>query len=129
MAPGLTTLRQPRANVRPEIGRGRCVRQRLRVRDHLAQLAERRVAVPARREMCLEAHLATCGHCYATLSELRQVVAHAKALPDTPPATDLWPNIRARLTQGSETRRHAPGSRRFSFTVPQLLAASIALML
>jgi hypothetical protein len=79
----------------------------------------------------LEAHLATCGHCYATLGELRQVVAHAKALTDAEPETDLWPNIRARLTQGSETRRHAPGMarRRFSFTVPQLLAASIALVL
>jgi len=77
----------------------------------------------------LEAHLATCGHCYATLGELRQVVARAKSLSDTPPATDLWPNIRARLTQGSETRRHAPGSRRFSLTVGQLLAASVALML
>jgi len=79
----------------------------------------------------LEAHLATCGQCYATLGELRQVVTRAKSLSDTPPATDLWPNIRAGLTQGSETRRHAPGSasRRFSFTVPQLLAASIALVL
>jgi anti-sigma factor RsiW len=77
----------------------------------------------------LEAHLATCGQCYAALGELRQVVARAKALHDTPPATDLWPDIRAQLTRGSETRRHAPVSRRFSFTVPQLLAASIALVL
>jgi len=77
----------------------------------------------------LEAHLATCGQCYAALGELRQVVARAKSLTDAEPETDLWPNIRARLTQGSEPRRHAPGSRRFSFTVPQLLAASIALVL
>ena len=77
----------------------------------------------------LEAHLATCGQCYATLGDLRQVVARAQSLADTPPATDLWPDIRARLTQGSETRRHAPGARRFSFSVPQLLAASIALVL
>jgi hypothetical protein len=77
----------------------------------------------------LEAHLATCGNCYATVAELRQVVTRAKSLADTPPATDLWPNIHARLMQGSETRRHAPGSRRFSFSIPQLLAASIALVL
>jgi len=79
----------------------------------------------------LEAHLATCGACYATLSELRGVVAYAKTLVDSEPATDLWPDIRARLVQGSEPRRHASGvrSRRFSFTVPQLLAASIALVL
>jgi len=37
----------------------------------------------------LEAHLATCGQCYATLAELRQVVTRAKSLSDTPPATDL----------------------------------------
>ena len=79
----------------------------------------------------LEAHLATCGACYATLSELRGVVAYAKTLVDSEPATDLWPDIRARLVQSSEPRRHASGvrSRRFSFTVPQLLAASIALVL
>src|SRR3989449_7116754 len=34
----------------------------------------------------IEAHLATCGRCYATLGELRQVVARAKSLEDTPPA-------------------------------------------
>jgi len=79
----------------------------------------------------LEAHLATCGACYATLSELRGVVAYAKTLVDSEPATDLWPDIRARLVQSSEPRRHASGvrSRRFTFTVPQLLAASIALVL
>lgn len=79
----------------------------------------------------IEAHLATCGRCYATLGELRQVVARAKALTDTEPAKDLWAGIRARIAEGSEPRRHAPGMarRRFSFTVPQLLAASIALVL
>ena len=79
----------------------------------------------------LEAHLATCGQCYATLGELRQVVARAKALEDTPPAKDLWLGIRAGIAQGSEPRRHATGivRRRLSFTVPQLLAASIALVL
>jgi len=79
----------------------------------------------------LEAHLATGGACYATLSELRGVVAYAKTLVDSEPATDLWPDIRARLVQSSEPRRHASGvrSRRFTFTVPQLLAASIALVL
>jgi hypothetical protein len=74
-----------------------------------------------------EAHLATCGDCYATLAELRHVVARAKSLEDAEPETDLWPDIRARLTAG---RRPAVGARRrFSFTVPQLLAASIALVL
>lgn len=78
----------------------------------------------------LEAHLATCGDCYATLGELRQVVARAKALSDTPPTTDLWTGIAREIR-----REHAPARRdrlvrrRFSLTVGQLLAASVALML
>jgi len=82
-------------------------------------------------QAALEAHLATCGQCYAALGELRQVVARAKSLSDTPPAKDLWVGIHSRITEGSEPRRHAPGvaRRRLSFSVPQLLAASIALVL
>ena len=72
----------------------------------------------------IEAHLATCGACYATLAELRAVVAHAKTLEDSPPATDLWPAIRSRMIPAQTAR-----ARRFSFTAPQLLAASIALVL
>jgi anti-sigma factor RsiW len=67
----------------------------------------------------LEAHLATCAACSATLEELRRVVARARSLEDRPPEADLWPGIHARLTP----------SRRVSFSVPQLLAASIALVL
>jgi anti-sigma factor RsiW len=78
----------------------------------------------------LEAHLTTCGDCYATLAELRQVVTRAKSLADTPPATDLWTGIAREIR-----REHAPPRgdrlvrRRFSLTVGQLLAASIALVL
>jgi anti-sigma factor RsiW len=75
----------------------------------------------------LEAHLATCGSCYATLAELRQVVARAQSLEDTTPAADLWPDIRARLMPGR--RPGVTARRRFSLTIPQLLAASIALVL
>ena len=80
-------------------------------------------------QAALEAHLATCGQCYAALADLREVVARAKSLKDREPAKDISAGIRAGLTQGSETRRHAPVSRRLSFSVPQLLAASIALVL
>ena len=81
----------------------------------------------------LEAHLATCGQCYAALGELRQVVARAKSLQDTLPATDLWTGIRAQIVPARAAvtahPRIRPSARRFSFTVPQLLAASIALVL
>ncbi len=82
------------------------------------------------QRVALEAHLATCGSCYATLAELRQVVARAQSLEDSSPTTDLWPDIRARLTPGRRGGR--PGverARRLSFSVPQLLAASIVLAL
>ena len=77
----------------------------------------------------LEAHLDTCADCRATLAELRRVVARAKTLEDRPPRADLWQGVAERI--GSEkvvdlpTRR----GRRFSFSVPQLIAASIALAL
>ena len=59
--------------------------------------------------VALEAHLATCGACYATLAELRQVVARAQALADAEPETDLWPEIRARLTPAHGAGAHDPG--------------------
>ena len=79
----------------------------------------------------LEAHLATCGHCYATLADLRQVVTRAKALEDREQARDLWAGIRAGLTTDAPIplRRDRLVRRRFSLTVGQLLAACIALVL
>lgn len=78
----------------------------------------------------LEAHLATCGACYATLAELRAVVAQAKALEDSPPATDLWSGIAQQIRREHvPERRDRLVRRRFSLTIPQLLAASIALVL
>ncbi|HEV2670882.1 MAG TPA: anti-sigma factor [Gemmatimonadales bacterium] len=78
----------------------------------------------------LEAHLASCGECYATLGELRQVLARAQALQDTVPATDLWRGIAQQIRRESAVDRpDRLVRRRFSFSVPQLLAASIALML
>ena len=85
----------------------------------------------ATERAALEAHLASCGHCYATLAELRDVVAHAKTLVDREPAHDLWAGIRTGLTTDAPIplRRDRPVRRRFSLTVGQLLAASIALVL
>jgi len=79
----------------------------------------------------LEAHLATCGQCYAALADLREVVARAKSLKDREPAKDLWAGIRAGLTpaRGADRPAVRPSARRLSFSVPQLLAASIALVL
>jgi hypothetical protein len=75
---------------------------------------------PARE---LEAHLAACEQCALLLTELRRVVARAEALEDHPPQPDLWPGVAAAIGA-------APRSRgRIVFSIPQLLAAGIALML
>jgi tetratricopeptide (TPR) repeat protein len=67
-------------------------------------------------QVAIEAHLRACRECSATLEELRQVASRAAALPSRPPAGDLWPGIERRMF------------RRVSFTLPQLAAAGIALM-
>jgi putative zinc finger protein len=81
--------------------------------------------------VALEAHLATCGQCSAILGELRQVVAHAKSLEDRPPTKNLWLGIAQQIRRDAVADRPAVrrDRRRFSLTVPQLLAASIALVL
>jgi anti-sigma factor RsiW len=81
----------------------------------------------------LEAHLAACAPCRATLEELRRVVARARALDDRPPAADLWPGIAEQIGVSSGAHRVASleqrrERRRVSFTVPQLAAAAIALV-
>lgn len=74
----------------------------------------------------LEAHLATCAACRATLDDLRRVVSRAKALEPRAPQTDLWAGVAKRIGAGQVVDIR---SRRFSFSVPQLIAASIALIL
>jgi anti-sigma factor RsiW len=82
----------------------------------------------------IEAHLAGCGECRATLADLRDVAARAATLVDTVPDSDLWPGVAARIDADpfrsvSPFRATRPAARRISFTVPQLVAASLALML
>ncbi|HTM24708.1 MAG TPA: zf-HC2 domain-containing protein [Vicinamibacterales bacterium] len=77
----------------------------------------------------LESHLAGCDACRETLAELRGVVSRAGALPARPPAADLWRGIAPRLDRrGSVTAFTPQVHRRFSFTLPQLVAAGLALM-
>ncbi len=74
----------------------------------------------------LEAHLATCAACRGAVAELRQVVARARSLQDRAPQTDLWSGVAKRIGAGQVVDIR---SRRFSFNVPQLIAACIALVL
>jgi len=78
----------------------------------------------------MEAHLAECDACRIVLDELRAVTVKAASLPPTPPSANLWPGIEARLERRTNVmpfRERA--ARRFSFTMPQLVAAAAALML
>lgn len=76
----------------------------------------------------VEAHVGTCLTCRRELDALRAVATRARTLQDRGPDADLWPGIAERITgrQAAESPRRE--ARRFSFTLPQLVAAGLALM-
>jgi putative zinc finger protein len=78
----------------------------------------------------VEAHLGQCEACRTTVEELRAVVARAAALPDSRPDRELWSGIAVRIAQPGA--RISPFRRavtaRLSFTLPQVAAASLTLM-
>jgi Putative zinc-finger len=93
--------------------------------DRLSEYIDGELAPSEQR--ALEAHLAGCADCRTDLASLRAVVTRAEALTDTPPAADLWPGVAARI--GSRpAHRSTLATRRFAFTLPQLVAASLALI-
>jgi anti-sigma factor RsiW len=87
--------------------------------------------LPPMERASVDAHLASCAACRATLDELRRVVARARTLPDSAPDRNLWPDVAARI--GAAPRAGVSlfsrmVKSRLSFTLPQLAAASLALM-
>ncbi len=77
----------------------------------------------------LDAHLAGCAACAATLEELRRVVARAQNLQDRRPATDLWPGLAERIGVSPDiVSLPARRARRVAFSIPQLIAASLVLV-
>jgi anti-sigma factor RsiW len=80
----------------------------------------------------VEAHLLRCATCGAVLADLKRVAARARALDDRLPEHDSWPAIAARIGASAGTPVTPLASRRWtkrwSFSVPQLAAAAIALM-
>jgi hypothetical protein len=90
--------------------------------------------------LTIDAHLAHCESCRLTLDELREVVSAAGRLRDSPPAQDLWPGVESRITgmwlpalAGRKRDAISPFrraiSRRLTFTVPQVAAAGLTLIL
>jgi anti-sigma factor RsiW len=90
--------------------------------------------LPDGERIALEAHLQGCGECSAVLAELRQVVAQARMLDNEAPRRDFWPGIAQRIgatpaaTRTVDLASRRPAARRWSFSLPQLAAAGIALM-
>ena len=82
----------------------------------------------ARDRAEIDAHLETCSRCQTTLAELQEVAARAASLPDAAPTVDLWAGVAARLAPSTVLPFARPRHRRFSFTLPQLVAAGLALM-
>ncbi len=80
--------------------------------------------LPAAERAELESHLPGCTACREVLDDLRGVMARAATLEDRGPARDLWAGVARSI--GSEGAARRP--RRLAFSVPQLLAASVALM-
>lgn len=83
--------------------------------------------------LAIERHLVDCGDCRATVEELRAVIARAASLIDSRPDGNLWPAIASRIGPPARgTPRISPLTRavmrRVSFTLPQLAAAALALM-
>jgi putative zinc finger protein len=80
----------------------------------------------------IDAHLRGCASCRTIVRELQEVRSRAVALADSGPSQDLWPGIAERIGDGSSAPHATPfrprQARRFSFTLPQLVAASLALM-
>ena len=99
--------------------------------DRLSEYLDDDLRPEERRQVA--AHLEQCSECRATLDELRSIVSEAKAVRDSAPSNDLWSAIAARIEPASQLRlRISPFRRaissRLSFTLPQLAAAGLALM-
>src|SRR5262245_42620956 len=89
--------------------------------EQLSEYLDEELGAPERE--ALDAHLTGCVSCRVLLEELRRVRARAATLPDQAPDRDLWPGIAREIAPGKRGRRS------FAFSVPQLLAAGVALML
>ncbi len=62
------------------------------------------------------------------LEELRAVRDTAASLPANSPVSDLWPGIESRIGAAVAVLDLASARRRFSFTIPQLAAAAVAML-
>lgn len=101
-----------------------------RYTDLLSGYLDDELSAPERTEV--EAHLATCADCRTVLADLESVVATARGLEPGEPPRHLWAGIAGRIAAERDRSlpfRRRPAERRLSFTMPQLAAAAVVLML
>ncbi len=98
-------------------------------RDRLSEYLDGELASHEREE--LERHLGECEECRCALDELRQVVERARGLTDRVPEHELWSGIAQRVGVATDVVDLAAHRRRrkVSFSIPQLVAAGITLMM
>ena len=88
---------------------------------------------PAQREE-VESALARSPELRVVLEELKRVVGRAGSLEERPPTRDLWPGIARGIGIAERERSPETGSRpavrkRLAFSLPQLAAAAVVVML
>jgi anti-sigma factor RsiW len=83
--------------------------------------------LPADARVALERHLVDCVECRETIAELRRIQSLAGTLGDREPPRDLWPGVQRRIAE-AEATGVLPFRRRWTFTVPQLAAAAVLMM-
>jgi len=76
----------------------------------------------------LERHLVECAECRETIADLRRIRALAGTLADRQPPRELWPGVQRRITGLEQGTGVLPFRRRWAFTVPQLAAAAVLMM-
>jgi len=94
--------------------------------DQLSDYLDDELSDEERR--AVERHVRECASCAEVLDQLRRVVATAAALPAIPPGDQVWQAVSSRVREMPAAAVPLTG-RRFSFTVPQLAAASVLLAL
>lgn len=106
--------------------------------DRLSEYLDGTLSPSERRE--IEDHLDGCAGCAAVLADLRELVGRARGLRELDASigvgSDLWPGIEARIRDLPAaasrplvaTPRRGWGASRFTFSIPQLATAAIALV-
>lgn len=97
--------------------------------DRLSEYLDDELSSAERQQ--LEAHLKTCMVCGPVLEDLKAVIKRAGQLDDQEPVADLWPGVREAIgsRQVIDLAARRKPARRFSFSLPQLVAAAAALVL